>query len=218
MPAEGQSAEAGLEIGLLEESAEDLYENAPCGYLSTLPDGTIVKVNRTFLRWTGHTREDLVGRRRFDQLLTAGGQIYHETHLAPLLRMQGAVRGMALEIVRPGAARPPGLVNSELRRGPDGAPRLIRTTVFDATDRREYERELLRRRDRERAARERVERLQRITAILAGADAREQIGAALVAELAAGTAAERAVFGLTGDDGLLRPVSTFGADSEAIEA
>ena len=30
---------------LLEESAEDLYEHAPCGYLSTLPDGLIVKVN-----------------------------------------------------------------------------------------------------------------------------------------------------------------------------
>ena len=39
--------------GLLEDSAEDLYENAPCGYLSTLPDGTIVKVNATFLAWTG---------------------------------------------------------------------------------------------------------------------------------------------------------------------
>src|SRR4051812_42545046 len=197
MPAERQSAEAALEAGLLEESAEDLYENAPCGYLSTLPDGTIVKVNRTFLRWTGHTREDLVGRQRFAQLLTAGGRIYHETHLAPLLRMQGAVRGIALEIVRAGGGRLPVLVNSELHRGPDGAPRLVRTTVFDATDRKAYERELLRRRDRERAARERVERLQRITAVLAGADAREQIGAALVAELAAGTAAERAVFGLT---------------------
>ncbi len=32
---------------LLEDTAEDLFENAPCGYLSTLPDGTIVKVNRT---------------------------------------------------------------------------------------------------------------------------------------------------------------------------
>ena len=34
---------------LAAETAEDLYENAPCGYLSTLPDGTIVKVNRTLL-------------------------------------------------------------------------------------------------------------------------------------------------------------------------
>ena len=41
-----------------------------------------------------------VGRRRFQDLLTAGGRIYHETHYAPLLRMQGAVREIAVEIVR----------------------------------------------------------------------------------------------------------------------
>ncbi|GLY88322.1 hypothetical protein [Actinoallomurus iriomotensis] len=31
---------------LLEDSAEDLYEGAPCGYLSTLMDGTIAKITR----------------------------------------------------------------------------------------------------------------------------------------------------------------------------
>ena len=46
-----------------EDSAEDLYENAPCGYLSTLPDGTIARVNETFLRWTGYRRDELVERR-----------------------------------------------------------------------------------------------------------------------------------------------------------
>ena len=52
------------------------------------PDGPIVKVNQTFLTWTGHQREELVGRKRFYELLTAGGRIFHETHYAPLLRMQ----------------------------------------------------------------------------------------------------------------------------------
>ena len=40
---------------LLEEDPADLYENAPMGYLSTLPDGRIVKVNRTFCAWTGRS-------------------------------------------------------------------------------------------------------------------------------------------------------------------
>jgi len=31
------------------ETAEELYEHAPCGYLSALPDGIIVRVNQTFL-------------------------------------------------------------------------------------------------------------------------------------------------------------------------
>lgn len=72
---------------LLEDSAEDLYESAPCGYLSTLLDGTIAKINTTLLNWLGHQRGDLVGRKTFSDLLTVGGRLY-ETHFAPLLRMQ----------------------------------------------------------------------------------------------------------------------------------
>ena len=139
--------------GLLEESAEDLYENAPCGYLSTRPDGTIVKVNETFLAWTGLVRDELVGRRRFADLLTAGGRIYHETHYAPLLAMQGRVREIAVDIVCADGRRLPVLVNSVLRRDEHGAPLVVRTAVVDATERRDYERELLRaREDAERAA------------------------------------------------------------------
>ena len=139
---------------LIEESAEDLYENAPCGYISTLPDGTIVKVNQTFLDWTGHRREDLVGRKRFQDLLTAGGRIFHETHYAPLLRMQGTVREIAVDIVCAGGGRLPALINSVLKMDAHGRPMLSRTTVFNATDRKEYERELLRERQRaEQAAR-----------------------------------------------------------------
>jgi phosphoserine phosphatase RsbU/P len=129
---------------LCEDDPEDLYEHAPCGYLSTLADGTIVKVNQTLLTWIGHRRDELVGRKRFVDLLTVGGRIYHETHYAPLLRMQGSVREIAVEIVRADGHRLPVLVNSVLRRGRDQAPAMIRTAVFDATERRSYEQELLR--------------------------------------------------------------------------
>jgi PAS domain S-box-containing protein len=127
---------------------EDLYEEAPCGYLSALPGGTIVKVNQTFLAWTGYVRDDLVGRRRFQDLLAPGGRIFHETHYAPLLRMQGSVREIALDLVCADGRRLPVLVNSVLKTDEAGAPRLVRTTVFNATHRKEYERELLRERQR----------------------------------------------------------------------
>ena len=95
-----------------------------------------------------------MGRRRFADLLTVGGKLYHETHFAPLLRMQGEVGGVALELRHaPTARRLPVLVTSTLKTGADGQPLLIRTTVFDARDRRAYEQELLRARqeaDRER--------------------------------------------------------------------
>jgi serine phosphatase RsbU (regulator of sigma subunit) len=59
------------------------------------------------------------------------------------------VREIALEIVRPDGSRLPALVNSGLRHDDAGRPRVIRTTVFDATDRRRYEQELLKARRRE---------------------------------------------------------------------
>ena len=95
-----------------------------------------MRVNETFLRWTGHAREALVGVRRFQDLLTGGGRIYHETHYAPLLRMQGEVREIALDIVRADGSRMPALVNATLKLDAAGEPRLVRTTVFDATERR----------------------------------------------------------------------------------
>ncbi|MFE2566114.1 SpoIIE family protein phosphatase [Streptomyces mirabilis] len=148
---------------LLEDSAEDLYERAPCGYLSTLLDGTIAKINTTLLNWLGHQRGDLVGRKTFSDLLTVGGRLYHETHFAPLLRMQGEVSGIALELKTADGSRLPVLVTSTVKTGSDGQPLLIRTTVFDARDRRAYETELLR--ARQEAEREREE-LKRLNATL----------------------------------------------------
>ncbi|MEV0675382.1 SpoIIE family protein phosphatase [Actinosynnema sp. NPDC050436] len=144
---------------LLEDSVEDLYENAPCGYLSTLMDGTIAKVNGTLLGWLGLRRDELVGRRSFGDLLTVGGRIYYETHIGPMLAMHGEAGGLALELKAAGGTRLPVLVTSKVKKGDDGAAQLIRTTIFDARDRRAYERELLRARRESDAGRDRARRL-----------------------------------------------------------
>ena len=168
-----------------DEQAEDLFENAPCGYLSAAPDGRLLRVNATFLEWTGYRREELVGVKRFQDLLSVGGRIYHETHYAPMLRLQGSVREIAVDIVGANGDRLPVLVNSVLVRDAEGTPELVRTTIFDATERKLYERELLAARDRERAARERIERLQRITAAVAVAPDAQAIAAVVIDELTA---------------------------------
>jgi PAS domain S-box-containing protein len=160
----------------VEDSAEDLYEHAPCGYLSCYPDGRIARVNQTFLSWSGYQREDLVGARRFIDLLTAGGRIYHETHYAPLLRMQGAVRAIALDLVRADGSRMPVLVNSQLRTGDDGRPVAVRTTVFDATDRKEYEAELLAARRRAEQATAWVRSVEQVVAQLAAVSGVDEVG------------------------------------------
>jgi sigma-B regulation protein RsbU (phosphoserine phosphatase) len=133
----------------LDDTAEELFEDAPCGYLATRIDGTIVRVNRTFESWTGLTRDALLAGTRFRDLLSPGGRIFHETHYAPLLLMQGSVQEIAFDIVRADGSLLPSLVNSVVQTAPSGSAGLIRTTVFDATDRRRYEQELLRSRRRE---------------------------------------------------------------------
>lgn len=162
-PAEtgdGASTDAAF-TALLEDSAEDLYESAPCGYLSTLMDGTIAKINTTLLDWLGLDREAVAGRKRFADLLTIGGKLYHETHFAPLLRMQGQLRGIALDMRRRDGSPLPVLVSAVIKHGTEGEPLLIRITVFDASDRRAYEKELLRRREEAERARTEADEARR---------------------------------------------------------
>ena len=42
---------------------QDMFENAPCGYLTLLTNGRIQRVNRTLLGWTGHTSDQMTGKR-----------------------------------------------------------------------------------------------------------------------------------------------------------
>ena len=147
------------------EDAASIVDGTPAGLLSTTPDGLVVAVNRTFLEWTGYAAEELVGRRRFSSLLSGGGRIYHDTHYAPLLRLQGQVRELALDVVTADGGRLPVLVNAALGRDAAGVPSVVRLVVVDATERREYERELLRAKRRaeesELRARALAETLQR---------------------------------------------------------
>jgi sigma-B regulation protein RsbU (phosphoserine phosphatase) len=144
---------------LLDDDPNELYENAPCGYVSTLPDGTIVKANQTFLTWTGYQRAELVGHRRLQELFAVGDRIFYETHFAPLLRMQGRVREIAIDLIVGGGDRLPVLANAILKRDPAGEPQLIRTVLFDARERRAYERELVAARERAEEAKARARQL-----------------------------------------------------------
>jgi sigma-B regulation protein RsbU (phosphoserine phosphatase) len=144
--------EAAFFDALRDDDPELLYDTAPCGYLSTTPDGLITKANRTLLALLGRGHDEVVGRLQFTDLLTAGGRIYHETHYAPMLRMQGSAHEIALDMVRGDGSRVAVLVNAVLDRDTRGEPRTIRAAVFDATQRRAYERELQRQKERAEVA------------------------------------------------------------------
>ncbi|MBE2319720.1 EAL domain-containing protein [Solirubrobacter sp. CPCC 204708] len=154
-------------------SLEELYEDAPCGYLSMTADGTITRANRTFARSLGMGAEALVGL-RLQSLMTAGSRLYAETHWRPRLDLAGELREMPIDLVRPDGSRLPVLL-SAVQVGDS-----VRASLFDASDRRRYERELVAARDVERAARERVERLQELSAALSAAVGVDAVAQALV--------------------------------------
>ena len=138
---------------------EPLYEQAACGLLTTDASGTIIAVNQTLLRWLGVDREQLIRRRTFADLLTGGGRIYHETHYAPMLSMQGSAREIAFDLACADGRRLPVLVNARRDQASDGTP-VVHVAVFDATERRMYERELL-------AAKQRAEQSEAHARVLA---------------------------------------------------
>lgn len=134
----------------VQETADEILAELPCGVVSTLTDGTIVRVNQTFLNWTGLTEEDIDNGKRFQELLTVPGRIFYETHFAPLLLMQGGVKEVACQLKREDKEPIHVLLNSMVVEGREDLPRLIRTVVFDATDRFKYEQELRRGRNESR--------------------------------------------------------------------
>jgi sigma-B regulation protein RsbU (phosphoserine phosphatase) len=124
------------------EDLEDLYETAPCGYVSVSPDGRIVKANATLADWLGRAADDLVGKPVHD-ILGFGGKIAFETHLAPLLRMQGHVHEIALDLLTASGEKVPTIANAAEKRDAAGGHLFTRLTLFRAVDRRAYERTLL---------------------------------------------------------------------------
>ncbi|KQQ94275.1 hypothetical protein ASF62_09075 [Leifsonia sp. Leaf325] len=213
----------------LETSFEDLYEHAPCGHMSLTTDGMIVRVNRTFLDWTGYAAADLVGR-PFAEVLTRGSQIFAETRYLPVLLLEGAVKEVALTMVCADGSDLPTLVNSVVVEQAGEEPGLIRTAVFDATDRQNYERDLLTSRRQAEASEEHVRVLQRASSAFVSSSTEEELAEAIVESMRHGFAAASVAVLLADESGKLalaagerpgsegRPGSEEGPELEALSS
>jgi sigma-B regulation protein RsbU (phosphoserine phosphatase) len=126
--------------------AEQLYDAAPCGLLLAAADGRLLDANATACRWLGHERAELTGKVKLQDLLTVGGRIFYQTHLQPLLRMQGSVAEVKLQVRGREGRVLPMMVNIAER--PWQGERLLHIALFIAEDRHKYERELLLQRQR----------------------------------------------------------------------
>ncbi|WP_426595048.1 PP2C family protein-serine/threonine phosphatase [Cellulomonas sp. McL0617] len=115
----------------------EAWDVAPVALLRLDPDGLIADANRVLLSWVGRDADDVIGRIRLSDLLSAGGRIYWETHLSPLLHMQDRVDEVAVELRAPSGRFP--VLMSAVVRPSDGS---VDVALSAATERARYEREL----------------------------------------------------------------------------
>ncbi|EPR71356.1 hypothetical protein ADICYQ_0434 [Cyclobacterium qasimii M12-11B] len=54
------------------EDSEDLYQNAPFGYMTMRADGLIVNINTTLLVWLGYERDEILLQKIFSGLTGDG--------------------------------------------------------------------------------------------------------------------------------------------------
>ena len=122
-------------------SADALFEHAACGLLVTDTNGRILRVNATFCGWLGYEAAELAGARHIQDLLSAGGKVFYQTHWAPLLQMQGSVAEVKLNMLHRDGHMLPMLLNAARRR--HGEVAYLEVAVLIVADRHKYEQELL---------------------------------------------------------------------------
>lgn len=123
--------------------ALEFLEHSPCAQAFLEMDGAVRFANQAFWALCGiDCAAD--SELHFQQLLTKGAAMFYENQFLPTLLQRGRVEGISLELSLPTTEQAPVFVNAFLRRGADSGSSGIFLAVFDATQRRLYEKELLR--------------------------------------------------------------------------
>ena len=113
----------------------DLYQNAPCGFHSLDADGTFIRINDTELGWLGYRREEMLGRMKLTDILTADSRRTFEDHF-PLFKTQGIIRDVEVELIRKDGTLLPVLVSATAVRDPKGSLLMSRSILYDLSERK----------------------------------------------------------------------------------
>ncbi|HEX5113422.1 MAG TPA: PAS domain-containing protein, partial [Saprospiraceae bacterium] len=118
----------------------DLFNNAPCGYLATDQNGTIIEINETLLKWLGYTRNEIVGKMASRDLLTKESQ---ETfaYYFPKIRSGeiNCVYDVEVTYLRKDKSKIAIIANSVAQYDEDGKFLYTRTSLFDISLRKQVE-------------------------------------------------------------------------------
>ncbi|GAB4094276.1 ATP-binding protein [Flaviaesturariibacter terrae] len=118
---------------------ETQLPEGPCLNFVTSDDGTVLAVNGALCRRLGYAATDLVGR-RCDHFLPLASRIFQQTHLYPLLKMQGYAEEIFLHLRTQSGEDLPVLLNAERH---DGASPVIHYAGIVVRHRKEFEEELI---------------------------------------------------------------------------
>ena len=125
------------------DEIHDLYNHAPCGYHSLDTHGTFVRINDTELVWLGYTREEVIGKMHFTNLLTPEGvRIFQEYF--PKFKAEGVMRDLEFDLVRKDGTSLPVLISATAITDRAGNYLMSRATVYDITARQRAENEIRR--------------------------------------------------------------------------
>jgi len=121
----------------------DLYQNAPDGYHSIGPDGTLLEVNGTWLRMLGYERDEVLGKMNFSELLTDDGlKIFWDTFSE--CKRKGSVENIEYELKRKDGKLFPALINATAIYDEEGNFLKSRSVARDNSAKKDYEKKLLR--------------------------------------------------------------------------
>ena len=139
----GERKRTQKELEAYAAEVQDLYDNAPCGYHSLDKNGVLVRINKTELGWLGYTSEELLGKKKFFELLTESSrQTFHDYF--PRFLATGRIRDIELEIVCKDGRILPVLISGSAIYDEQGNFLRSRTTLFDMTEMAAAQKELRR--------------------------------------------------------------------------
>src|SRR3569623_311505 len=130
-------------LGKTYEEIEDLYERAPCGYLSFDGNGLFVRINQTELEWLGNRCEEVEGKIYMVALLQQQSQATFRESF-PRFKECGAARNLLWYLFRMDVSLRSALVSATAVRDAYGRFVISRSSLFDLTERIRLEAELAR--------------------------------------------------------------------------
>ncbi|MCP4129753.1 MAG: PAS domain S-box protein [bacterium] len=124
-----------------EERFRDFFEEAPIGFHIFGPDGIITDINQSELDMIGYTREEIIGKKRWRDLILPEEKDLFEQHWK-LIRKTGLVKDLEYTLVHKKGHHIKVLLNASANLDPEGALVNTRGSVVDITKRKHVEEEI----------------------------------------------------------------------------